>query len=193
MTGFFKKRLIRLNTPLAVSAPAPATVLLQESRANTLMWQERDALLMRGLNRGRPRKAATPENAPVRAVFVADSLAELDVLQQTWEQAIGPPVRGNKRLGRQRLYADLVQHFIELRRRGVTPPRGRSLSARACAYGLGDILRKHGCTSYSDAELVRSSAKRHILASKMSSVFLRISDAVKSTPLKIANNSLSGR
>lgn len=157
------------------------------------MWRERDVLLMRGLDRGRPRKAATPENAPLLAVFVADSLVELDVLHQAWDQAIGQPVRGNKRLGRPRLYADLVQHFTELRRLGVTLPRGKSLSARACEYGLGDILRKHGCTSYSDAELVRSSSKRHILASKMNSVFVRISDAVKSTPLKIANNSLKRR
>lgn len=147
------------------------------------MWRERDALLLRGLDRGRPRKAVTTKDTPALAVFVADSLHELDVLHQAWHQAIGQPVRGNKRLGRPRLYADLVQHFTTLRRLGVTLPRGRSLSARACKYGLGDILRKHGCTRYTDVELVRNSVKRQALATKMNSVFNRVSDAVKSTPL----------
>ena len=147
------------------------------------MWQEIDALRLRGLDRGRPRKAVTPENATVLAVFVADSLGELNVLHQAWDQALGQPVRGNKRLGRPRLYADLVQHFTALRRLGVTLPRGKSLSAQAFKYGLGDILRKHGCTDYSDLELIRNSFKRQALATKMNSVFNRVSDAVKSTPL----------
>ena len=93
---------------MPASVPVPAAVLLQESRAITLMWREIDASRLRGLDRGRPRKAATPENAPVLAVFVSDSLVELDVLQKAWDQAIGQPVRGNKRLGRPRLSSGSV-------------------------------------------------------------------------------------
>ena len=193
MSGYSKNRLIRQDIPYPVPISAPTSVLLQDSRANTLMWRARDEMLLRGLSRGRPRKVATYEKAPVLAVFVANSQIEIDVLLETWTQAIGQPVRGNKRLGRLRLYADLVQHYTELRRLGVTLPRGKSLSALACQYGLGDILRKHGCTRYSDAELIQSSSKRHIVATKMHSVFLCISNAVKSTPLKITKNSLTRR
>lgn len=127
-----------------------------------------------------------PQPAHPKVGFVpalcADSEAELLGLMRSFSKSVGPVLRGNKRLGRAALYADLIQYFYLLRQRDITLPRNKSLSAKACAYGLGVILRKHGCTEFSDNRLETNSRSRQEVASKMDRIFSRVAEAVENNP-----------
>lgn len=112
----------------------------------------------------------------------ADSVKELDRQWRIFFNAVGKKVRGNKRIGEKALYADLVKYFLLLEQHGVTLPRNKSLSKKACQYGLGEILRRHGCFDLSDNQLMKSGLIRNKISAKMDRIFSRIADSVENTP-----------
>ena len=130
-----------------------------------------------------------PGPAPVKrertsfAVLTAADSTALEERVCAYGAAIGPKVRGNKRLGKKALYADLVVAFDMLRRQGIVLPRNKSLSKKAFQFGLGDVLRLHGCTNQKDKLLVSNGGARKAVAVRMDRIFSRIADAVeKKTP-----------
>ena len=131
-----------------------------------------------------PKRGPAPMRQAQQALvgFVTDSNAELDTLMLHFEAVVGPERRGNKRRGQQALYADLVAYFHLLKRRGITLPRNKSLSARAVALGLGEILRRHSYTTDSDETLIRRGDRRQALADKLDRVFSRVAKVVENTP-----------
>jgi hypothetical protein len=126
-----------------------------------------------------PRKT-TPPYKPL-IFFTADSAGELEDLVTKYASAIGYKTRGNKRIGKAALYANLVQYFTLLKRHGVTLPRNKSLSARACQFGLGEILRRHGCTDLTDRALMNGENRKKV-AAKMDRIFTRVSKTLEQRP-----------
>ena len=126
-----------------------------------------------------------PKRGPIKPViysppigFSADSDPELDTQLKAYWGAVGKKARGNKRIGKAALYADLVQHFLLLKHKGISLPRNKSLSKQACQFGLGEILRRHGCTPLSDNMLLKSGIERNKVAAKMDRIFSRIASFV---------------
>ena len=132
---------------------------------------------------GRLRTPNQPAKTPT--IVTGDSSAELDAQLDTLGSTLGPRTPGNKRWGRTPLYADLVENFRKLRSLGIALPKGKSLSKKALRMGLGDILRKHGCTELTERTLEKNTKKRNDLANKMSRVFGRVSEAIEKNPAKI--------
>jgi hypothetical protein len=129
---------------------------------------------------GRPKKPFTTERF---LCFVGSSLDDIQEQTQRLSDLIGPKVRGNKRWGRIHLYNDLLNHFLLLRRIGVTLPRGNEMSAEACKHGLVEILLEHRLTEFSRKELQANSTKRKVLAGKMRRIFERVASAVTKSPV----------
>lgn len=119
------------------------------------------------------------------ASFTANSESELERQLHVHRSVIGKKARGNKRIGRAELYADLVAHFMLLKHRGVTLPRNKSLSKKACEFGLGEILRRHGSTDLSDSLILKSGTARNQIAAKMDRLFTRVAAEVENTPALI--------
>lgn len=124
---------------------------------------------------GRP---STTQTASFPA-FSGDTEEELITIFKAYLAAVGKNTRGNKRLGRKTLFADLVTDFWMLKKHGVTLPRHKHLSKKACEYGLGETLRKHGLTIHSDKLLTTNSRIRLGIAKKHHSLFARVSDAIE--------------
>lgn len=126
--------------------------------------------------RGRPKtqriRAAMPS-------FAGDTPGELDTLIAAHAGAVGPPNRGNKRIGQSDFYAALVREFAKLKRWGVTLPRNKSLSRRACQYGLGDVFREYGITTCNDNVLAKNSKERKRIANRCDRSFTRVANALK--------------
>jgi hypothetical protein len=129
--------------------------------------------------RGRPKKEVIEPHLNSFGVFVADNLEELDHMLSLHRQIVGPAYRGNKRRGKSQLYADLLQFFMSLKKDGITLPRNKCLSRKVCQLGLGDILRRHGCTERNDVALaVNQNSCRERLAVKMNGIFTRVTEAL---------------
>jgi hypothetical protein len=133
---------------------------------------------------GPPRTPGQPTEK--HTVITGSTKEELDTKLGTLATALGPRTRGNKRWGRTALYAELMEHFSKLEANGIRPPGNKRLSKKALSMGLGDILRRHGCTRLSDEALMACTAKRKFLGNKMSRVFGRVSMSLKKGPAKIA-------
>lgn len=131
----------------------------------------------------RPKPGPKPKILPKKPLVClsANTAKEMDRLLLMHGAAIGKRARGNSRIGRTLMYAELLQHFILLKRNGITLPRNKSLSAKACQYGLPEILRRHECTDLSDKVLLNG-IKRKQLADKMDRIFSRIADVIENTP-----------
>jgi len=114
--------------------------------------------------------------------FCADDEGDLNETVRVFTEAIGRKSRGNKRIGKLALYADLTKYFLLLKRHGVTLPRNKSLSKKACQYGLGEILRRHRCTVLSDNMIMKSGDERNKIAARMDRVFSRVADVIENTP-----------
>lgn len=130
-----------------------------------------------------PRRG--PKKIHIRApfiMFITDNEKDTTRHIQIFNNAVGKKVRGNKRIGKKALYADLVKYFLLLKRHGVTLPRNKNLSKKACQYGLGEILRRHERTSLSDNLLMKSGSERNIIAANMDRIFSRVADCVENTP-----------
>lgn len=130
-----------------------------------------------------PKKAAATERDEARPAWglCADPEAML-AREAALLQALGPRTRGNVRWGSAALYAAVVQCFFELRARGVTLPRGKSLSVAALRAGLGEVLVQFGYLR--DAELDAltergTGEQRRKLADRLDHVFTRVADAVE--------------
>lgn len=153
-----------------------------------IVWQEYEAArIEREIERhmaAHPKPGPEPvEKEPTPLVaLAADTEQELDRLLSAFNAVIGRPARGNKRLGLKAMYAELVEHFFYLKRLGITLPKNKSLSAAACSHGLGEILRRHKKTTYSDTELLTNGQKRLEVASKMDRVFGHVASYVENTP-----------
>lgn len=117
-----------------------------------------------------------------RTTLMADTEKQFTDLLQALAKALGPKMRGNKRWGRLNLYAELVAYFYLLRQNRITLPKNKNLSKLACQYGLGGILRRHGCIKQSDMLLMKNSIERNKVAGKMDRIFSRIAHAVDNTP-----------
>jgi hypothetical protein len=116
------------------------------------------------------------------AFFVASSSEQLDKLLRMLQIAVGSRVQGNKRIGKARLYADLIQHFVLLKMKHISLPRNKSLSRKAMQHGLGEILRSHGYTSRSDEYLLTNSRARQEIANKLDRIFSRVAAVVEDKP-----------
>lgn len=142
---------------------------------------EADAIVKRMAMRPKPGPVPKTRYRP-SAILTADSEETLDALIAAHARAVGKRERGNKRLGAARLYADLVQEFHTLHRKGITLPRNKSLSRNALVHSnLGDVLRKHGYTTETDEALIKNGAKRRALAHRLDRVFARVAEAVEKT------------
>lgn len=120
------------------------------------------------------------QSVPSVAIVVGETYSESELLYDALISAIGKPSKGNKRHGRRELYADLVMAFSYLQRLGITLPRNKSLSARACMHGLGEVLRRHGCTEESDQALIRNAnGCRMRLGKTLDRVFSRVANALE--------------
>lgn len=119
---------------------------------------------------------------PPFVMFITDNEDETTRQMLIFANAVGKKSRGNKRIGRAGLYAELVKYFLLLKRNNTTLPRNKSLSKKACLYGLGEILRRYNCCSESDNLILRSGEKRNKIAAKMDRVFSRVADSVENTP-----------
>jgi hypothetical protein len=124
-----------------------------------------------------PRKSSAPPHKPL-VCFTADSADKLENCITKFAAVIGSKTRGNKRIGKAALYADLLQYFMLLKDQGVTLPRNKSLSARACNFGLGEILRRHGCTDLTDRALMNGEHRKRV-AAKMDRIFTHVSKTLK--------------
>jgi hypothetical protein len=154
----------------------PKRVLLQGSEADRLISAYRRARNAAAPKIGRPRKAIVPNRY---LAFVGDSLEDIDRQMRRFGDLLGPRGKGNKRWGRIHLFYDLYNHFVELERLGVTLPRGNELSANACRHGLVEILHAYKLTPFSSKELLASSLKRRVVATKMKRIFQRVSAFVQ--------------
>ena len=108
------------------------------------------------------------------AIFVEDSEEELNKDLAILARVIGSKTQGNKRLGKQKLYADLIKAFKNLKSLGITLPKNKSLSGRAIPHGLGEVLRTHGLTKLSDNALVKNPSERQRIANANSGIFERV-------------------
>lgn len=157
----------------------PKRVLLQGAEADRLISAYRRARNAAAPKIGRPRKAIATNRY---LAFVGDSFEDIDRQMRRFGDLLGPRGKGNKRWGRIHLFYDLYDHFVELERLGVTLPRGNELSANACRYGLVEILHAHKLTQFSSNELLASSLKRRVVATKMKRIFERVAAFVQKRP-----------
>lgn len=130
----------------------------------------------------RPKRGPVPKiciNKPLPCL-VSD-MSGMDRLHRMYAAVVGTKYQGNKRIGSATLYADLLQYFIMLKRNGITLPRNKSLSVKACQLGLPDILRRHGRTDLTDRALLNSNNRKQI-ARKMDRIFSHIADVIENTP-----------
>lgn len=130
-----------------------------------------------------PKRGPKPTKklAPV-IMFITDNEKDTARHMRIFINVVGKKVRGNKRIGKQALYADLVKYFLLLKRHGVTLPRNKSLSMKACQYCLGEILRRHNCTSLSDNLLMKSGDARKIIVDRMDRIFSHVADCIENPP-----------
>jgi hypothetical protein len=155
---------------IAQDLPLPKQVAAEQSAAEKIETWIRNSIRNRG---GRPR-ARVKHN-----VFVGDSLEELDAALFAHATAIGKKTRGNRRIGEAAFYADLIQSAIEMRRAGIRPPKGGSLSRWACdaKFRLGEILRKHNKISEKQMKALEiNSEVRLEIGKKLRRQFTRISN-----------------
>lgn len=158
---------------MTVKLPLP--VLKQAAEADALLRRIARESKKRG---GRPRSA--PQK-PVRYVgFAADTLEEIDACTKILERVVGTPTPGNKRRGRVAFCADLITCFLELRRRGIKPPRWGSLSEKAFVFGVADVLIRHSEMDESDfAATVKNGDRRKVIGSKHARLFGDIARAIE--------------
>lgn len=123
-----------------------------------------------------PKEQQSPKTPINMLVFTTK--VERDDFCIKFDNCIGKRARGNKRIGKIELYADLVAHFILLKRLGITLPRNKRLSSKACQHGLGEILRRHDCTQFTDEELLRNGEKRRLVVVKMDRIFAHVASIV---------------
>lgn len=158
-----------------MTAKLPQSILKQAAEADALLRKIERETAKRG---GRARTTAPK---PVKyAGFAADTLEEIDACTQILEHVVRPPTPGNKRRGRMAFCADLITCFLELRRRGIKPPRGGSLSEKAFVFGVANVLIRHGEMDESDyAATVKNSARRARLGRKHTRLFDDIARAIE--------------
>jgi hypothetical protein len=168
--GGSDESLERRLTPQASSLPKQVAAAAAEAEQI-----ERWILTSRPNRGGRPR-------APVKHnVFTGNTLEDLDATVFAHTKAIGKKTRGNRRLGEVEFYADLVKSVMEMRRAGILPPKGGSLSRWACdpQFGLGEILRKHKKISEKQMKALETSSEIRLeIGKKMSRQFTRVSDSL---------------
>lgn len=155
----------------------PNQIRKQAAEADAMIQQlAREGARRARAKGGRPKGEKRPKPT---IFFVAESEGEAAALAAAYMAALGPRGRGNKRHGAAALYSALVRNFSRLQRAGVTLPRGGSLSQRACALGLADVLIAHGYVLPADAErLLRNGEFRRRIGHKLAEQFGRVADAV---------------
>ena len=155
----------------------PLSILKQAAEADALLREIERETAKRG---GRPRTTAPK---PMKYVgFIADTQEETDARMQILERVAGARGPGKKRRGQERMAfcADLITCFLELRCRGIKPPRGGSLSVNALVFGVADVLIRHGEMDESDyAATVKNSARRAVLGRKHARLFNVIARAIE--------------
>lgn len=158
-----------------MTAKLPLSVLKQAAEADALLRSIARETTKRG---GRPRSA--PQKPVKYAGFAADTLEEIDACTQILEHVVGTPTPGNKRRGRMAFCADLITCFLELRRRGIKPPRGGSLSEKAFVFGVADVLIRHGEMDENDyAATVKNGDRRNVIGGKHARLFGDIARAIE--------------
>jgi len=176
-----QKILIEAHS-LTTAPPRQVTVAARNAEDALKNWRTHTVM------HPRPGRVGKAKPFRPRAIVVGSTLPDLKKQLAELSEVVGEVARGNKRIGRAGLYAELLAHFRTLRQRGVTLPRGKSLSSDACSHGLGDILRKHRYTTCSDKKLMTNGKERARIGNSLSRVFERVAQAVeKPTPAKMPN------
>lgn len=175
MTRFFDPKLRPLTSEQLKPSPLPLQV---QNQLREVAQIERKFARWKSNNpaRGRPKSNRVQKS---QWAFVADSDNELDELLLALAVSIGPRQRGNKRIGQSDFYAAVVREFAKLKRWGITLPRNKSLSSRACQHGLGDVLREYGITTCNDNVLAKNSKERQRIANRCDRSFTRVANALK--------------
>ena len=155
----------------------PLSILKQAAEADALLREiERETA-----KRGGRLSTAAPK--PMKyAGFIADTQEEIDVCTEILDRVAGARGRGKKRRGQERMAfcADLITCFLELRLRGIKPPRGGSLSVKAFVFGVADVLIRHGEMDENDyAATVKNSDRRRALGRKHADLFDDIARAIE--------------
>jgi len=152
-----------------INVMVPLSILKQAAEADALIREVERETAKRG---GRPRTTAPK---PMKYVgFIADTQEETDARMQILERVAGARGPGKKRRGQERMAfcADLITCFLELRLRGIKPPRGGSLSVKAFVFGVADVLIRHGEMDENDyAATVKNSDRRRTLGRKHADLF----------------------
>lgn len=147
----------------------PLSILKQAAEADALLREIERETAKRG---GAPGGGAPK---PTKyAGFIADTQEEIDLCTEILERIVGARGPGKKRRGQERMAfcADLITCFLELRRRGIKPPQGGSLSVKAFVFGVADVLIRHGEMDENDyAATVKNSARRAVLGRKHARLF----------------------
>ena len=166
----------------AARANLPIEIFLQREKADRLLKTWTHSMNREELcnpKRGRPRSRSTYRST---ILVFANSQLELNQKLVLLHDALGPRTRGNKRYGYQRLYLDLLEVFLRLKRKGITLPKSGSLSAKAVSEGIGQVLKDHFYTDRRVDQLVNDLQERRRLGKVMKSVFGRLADSIKRNP-----------
>lgn len=160
--------------------PVQVYIQLEKEEYKYRAWLRlNDSIEFATPKRGRPR-TRSKYVAPI--VIQGNSPLEVEQKQIALHDVLGPKARGNKRLGHQRLYLDLLESFWRLRHCGITLPKGGNLSAKAVRGGVGLVLKAHYYTDRTVDELEHDFNERRRLGKVMKSVFARVADSVNRFP-----------
>ena len=124
---------------------------------------------------GRPSTKTTDIKYPV---YVEDSEKELAEILSIHNKVIGSRTRGNKRIGNEAYYADLIKAFKKLKKLGITLPKNKSLSRYAIPHGLGEVLRNYGLTNMSDDGLMKNGTERQKIIDSQNNIFERVAKEI---------------
>jgi hypothetical protein len=150
------------------TAPLPSPIARQLEKAEELQNNLEKQRERRG---GRPRQRT--ERGPV-ASLSGHTEAELNEKLESLGRVIGKPAKGNKRVGRVALYADLVSYCGRLKAQDIALPQ-HHLSREQCTPGLADILRRHGVLpdDATDKDL-ENATLRDVVMQRLARIFRRI-------------------
>lgn len=158
----------------------PTPIIQKDYEADELSRQEAN-FSRNQILRGAPCK---PVKFVPPTLFVCESEQDLAKALKQIQIIVGKSYRGNKRIGKKKLYCDLLAHFKHLESVGVRLPRGGNISREMIMHGLGQTLRDSDCTKLTDEMLMKNGAHRRALGKKMDRIFRRVVENINSSDLE---------
>lgn len=144
-------------------------------------WQDAAETLSDDFAASRRKK---PGPKPIRpknkvATSVDNTPEETEMAYKIAAIAMGGRARGAKQWAYAALYLDLAAYCLRLKKAGIRPPRGGSLSIRAAMHGLGEILRWHGYMGLDEGDhILLYSERRYEIGKMLANQFDRIARAM---------------